>query len=111
MFARVIEYTPKLEKKDEMFKAIRQEILSLARKQPGFLEYLALVPQTTGEKFITIALWASKADAEKFANVHFSKVEAVAQPFLSTPTAYTLRDYEVETTLSQHLVDALMAAA
>jgi quinol monooxygenase YgiN len=111
MFARVVEYVPKLEKKDEMFKLIRQEIIPLARKQPGFLDYLALIPETTGEKFITIALWTGKAEADRFLKEHFSKVEAMMQPFLTAPTAYTLRSYEVETTVCQHLVDALTAAA
>jgi quinol monooxygenase YgiN len=111
MFARVIEFTPKLEKKEELFKVVRQEVLPILRKQPGFLEYMPLIPETTNEKFITIGLWTSKNDAERFMrNEAFAKVQQILIPFLVTPTSYAIRDYAVETTICQHLVDALAAA-
>jgi len=111
MFARVTEYTPKLEKKDELIKMVRQEILPILKKQPGFLELLPLVPEITSEKFITIGLWTGKTEAEKFVKEVFPKVEQMLKPFLTTPTAYTVKTYAVETTICQHLVDTLMAAA
>jgi quinol monooxygenase YgiN len=112
MFARVIEFTPKLEKKDELFKVVGQQVLPILRKQPGFLEYLPLIPENTNEKFITIGLWAEKTDAERFIkNEAFAQVEQTLKPFLTTPTACTVREYNVETTVCQHLVDTLTAAA
>jgi quinol monooxygenase YgiN len=111
MFARLIEFTPKLEKKDELFKVVRQEVLPILRKQPGFLEYLPLIPETMNEKFITIGLWASKNDAERFMRSDaFAKVQQILIPFLVTPTSYAIWDYTVETAICQHLVDALVAA-
>jgi hypothetical protein len=41
MVAHILEITPKLEKKDELIKTIRQEILPFLRNQPGFLENAA----------------------------------------------------------------------
>jgi len=32
MFARVIEFTPKMEKKDELIKTVRQEVLPILKK-------------------------------------------------------------------------------
>jgi hypothetical protein len=111
MFARVVEYTPILEKKDEAIKMVREELLPLLRKQPGFLDLLPLFPENTNEKFITIALWTGKTEAEKFAKEVFPKVAEMLKPFLTTPTAYTVRTYTVETTLCKHFVEALTAVA
>jgi hypothetical protein len=86
-------------------------MLPLLKKQPGFLDWLPLIPENTNEKFITIALWSGKTEAEKFAKEVFPKVEEMFKPFLTAPTAYTVRTYTVETTLCKHFVETLTAAA
>jgi quinol monooxygenase YgiN len=111
MFARVVEFTPKPEKRDEIIKMARQEMLPLLRKQPGFLDWLPLVPENANEKFMTIALWTGKTEAEKFAKEVFPRVEEMFQPFLETSSSYSVRTYTVETTLSEFLVDTLITAA
>jgi heme-degrading monooxygenase HmoA len=63
MFARIVEFIPKLEKKEEFVKVVRNEVLPILKKQPGFLEFLPFVPETKTEKMITITLWAEKRDA------------------------------------------------
>jgi len=40
MFARIVEFIPKLEKKEEFVKVIRNEVLPILKKQPGFMELL-----------------------------------------------------------------------
>jgi quinol monooxygenase YgiN len=112
MFARVIEYSPKLEKRDELIKMIREEVLPIAKKQPGFIDWLPLIPENVNDKFITVGLWTAKADSERFVKSdQFVRLQEMLKPFLTTPTAYAMREYTVETTLCQHLVDALTAAA
>ena len=111
MFARVVEFTPKLEKKDELIKMANQEIVPLLRKQPGFLDWLALVPENANENFMTVALWTGKTEAEKFAKEVFPMIEEMFKPFLATPISYTVRAYSVETSLSQFFVDMLITAA
>ena len=44
MFARILEFIPKVEKKEELFKVVRNEVLPILKKQPGFLEILPFVP-------------------------------------------------------------------
>jgi quinol monooxygenase YgiN len=107
MFARILEITPKLEKKDELIKTIRQEILPILKAQPGFLEVLPFVPEIAKEKMVAITLWTEKREAEKYVNEVFPKVEQILQPFLVVPV--TVRTYKVETTLCQHFVEALTA--
>jgi heme-degrading monooxygenase HmoA len=107
MFARILEFTPKMEKKDEFVKVVKAEILPILKKQPGFLEILPLFPETKNEKVITISLWAEKRDLEKYERDAYPKVEEILKPFLLTPI--TVKPYMVETVLCEHFVNALAA--
>jgi len=107
MFARIVEFIPKFEKKDEFVKTVKNEILPLLKKQPGFLEILPLYPENRNEKVFNITLWMEKRDAERYERETFPKVEKMLQPYLTTPMTWKL--YAVETTLCEHFVNALAA--
>jgi len=107
MFARIVEFIPKLEKKEEFVKVVRNEVLPILNKQTGFLEILPLEPETKTEKMIIITLWAEKRDTERYEREVYPKVEAIVKPYLTT--AVTFKHYNVETTLCQHFVEALTA--
>jgi len=109
MFARILEFIPKVEMKDELIRKVRQEILPILRKQPGFLELLPFDPEIAKEKAVVVSLWTDKKEAEKYDKELFPKVEQIVKPFLTTPI--TVRMYNVETTLCEHLVEALAHAA
>ena len=109
MFARFVEFTPKAEKKDELFNTIRQEILPIMKKQPGFLELLPFVPENTKEKWVALSLWTEKHEAEKYAKEAFPKVEQILKPFLDG--RFVVRMYTVETTVCKHFVEALTSVA
>ncbi len=40
MFARIVEFVPKWEKKEEFIKTLRNEVLPILKKQTGFLEIM-----------------------------------------------------------------------
>ena len=107
MFARIVEFIPKLEKKEEFVKVVRNEVLPILNKQTGFLEILPLEPETKTETMIIITLWAEKRDTERYEREVYPKVEAIVKPYLTT--AVTFKHYNVETTLCQHFVEALTA--
>ena len=107
MFARIVEFIPRLEKKEAFLKVVQNEVLPILNKQPGFLEILPFVPETKTEKMITITLWAEKRDAERYEREMYSKVEGILKPYLTTPV--TFKHYHVETSLCEHLVEALAA--
>jgi hypothetical protein len=107
MFARVLEFTPVLDKRNEFVKTIKNEVLPILKKQAGFLEMLPLFPETTNEKAITISLWMDKKDAERYERDTFTKVEQIVKPYLNTPIV--VRHFDVETTLCRHFVEALAA--
>jgi hypothetical protein len=107
MFARIVEFLPKLEKKEEFIKVVRNEVLPILKKQTGFLEMLPFFPEIKNEKVITITLWMEKKDVERYEREVFLKVEEILKPYLLTPLTY--KHYEVETTLCEHFVQALAA--
>lgn len=107
MFARIVEFIPKLEKKEEFVKVIRNEVLPILKKQTGFMELLPFFPETKNEKVIAVTLWTEKANAERYGREVFPKVEEILKPYLTSPITYKL--YNVETTLCEHFVHALAA--
>ena len=88
MFARFVEFVPKFEKKEEFIKAVRNEVLPILKKQPGFLELLPFLPETSTEKTITVTLWAEKRDAERYEREAYPKVAEIVKPYLTTPITY-----------------------
>ena len=107
MFARIGEFIPKLEQKEEFVKVVRNEVLPILKKQTGFLEILPFFPETKTEKMITITLWAEKRDAERYEREMYPKVEGILKPYLTAPI--TFKHYNVETSVCQHFVEALTA--
>ena len=108
MFARILDYEVKLEKKEEFVKIIKNEVLPTLKKQTGFLEVLPFFPEKMREeKVINISLWTTKADAERYEREFYPKVLDILKPFLTTPVKVNY--YKLETTLCEHFVEALAA--
>lgn len=109
MFARVAEIAPKVEKKAELMKMVRQHVLPILKRQPGFLELVPFVPESAPEHIFTITLWTGKRDLERYVEEAFPIIEQILKPFLTIPM--TVRTYTVETSVCKHLVEALTEAA
>jgi hypothetical protein len=107
MFARIVEFMPKMEKKEQFVKTIRLEVLPILKEQKGFLEILPFFPENKTEKAITVTLWMEKWDAEKYERDVYPKVEEILRPYLTTPV--TFKHYIVETSLCERFVEALAA--
>jgi len=107
MFARIVEFVPKFEKKDELITVMKNEVLPILKKQIGFLDILPLLPDVKNDKVVCITLWTEKRDAERYAKEVFPRVEQIVQPYLTTPITWKL--HKLETTLCEHFVNALAA--
>lgn len=108
MFARVLDFELKLEKKDEFVKILKNEVLPILKKQTGFLEILPLFPEKMKEGRVCIlSLWNTKSDADRYDRETYSKVYDIVKLFLVTPV--NIHFYNLETTLCEHFVEALTA--
>jgi quinol monooxygenase YgiN len=110
MFARIVEAIPKtemLEKREEILRVLKNEILPILKTQHGFLEILPFTPENKNERFITITLWTDKKDAERFDREAFAKVQEIMKPYLTAPM--TVKYYTVETAVCEHFEKAMAA--
>src|SRR5437660_5662996 len=107
MFARIVEFIPKPEKKEEFVKKVRDEVLPILKTQKGFLEILPFFPEKKAEKVITITLWMEKWDVEKYEREAYPKVEEILKRYLVTQGNCT--HYIVATTLCERFVETLAA--
>ncbi len=105
MFARIVEFIPKPDKKEEIVHVVRKDVLPILKKQPGFLEFLPFAPENKADHVIAITLWAEKHEADRYEREVYPKVEAILKPYLTTPV--TFKHYNVETSLCQHFAEAL----
>lgn len=109
MFARIVEISPKVEKKIELMNMVRQHVLPILKRQPGFLELVPLIPESATERIFTLTLWTGKRDMDRYVQEAFPTIEQILKPFLTIPM--TVRTYTVETTVCEHLVEALTQSA
>lgn len=106
MFARILAFEMKSEKKEEFVKAVREQILPIVKKQIGFLEALPFF-QEQGEvlKVSTISLWTTRHDAERYERALYPQVAEIINSFALTPVDVSYSN--LETTLCDRFVDAL----
>ncbi len=108
MFARILNAEVKLEKKEELVKIVKNQVLPILKKQTGFHEILPFFPEKMrDEKSCVITLWATKADAERYERETYPKVQEIIKPFLTGPIE--VNKYELETAVCEHFVEALVA--
>jgi heme-degrading monooxygenase HmoA len=108
MFARILDFEVKTEKKEEFVKVMKNQVLPILKKQTGFLEILPFFPEKMKEeKVINISLWTTKQDADRYEREWYPKVFDIVKPYLTTPVVANY--YNLETTLCEHFVETLAA--
>lgn len=85
MFARFIEMNVTTEKKPEVIKKMREEILPILKTYKGFFDVIPLQDETEPTKFYAVSLWHDKAEMERYAKEQFPRVKAIVEPFLAAP--------------------------
>ena len=107
MFARILEFVPLMEKKDEFIRVVKKEVLPILKNQEGFLEILPLVPEIKTEKVLAVTLWTDKKEFERDEKEWSPRVEQILKPYLTNPSVRKL--YTLETTLCEHFEKTLIA--
>lgn len=108
MFARVLEFTVKAEKKPEFIKKTKMEVLPILNRQTGFVEILALENEIELTKSLVITLWHTKLDAERYEKETFPRIKQIVEPFLTVPPVVKL--FNVEETISEKMIHMVAAA-
>lgn len=107
MFTRIVELHVKPEKKDEFSQRLRNEVLPILQKQPGFVDLIGLAHETEHDRHVTISFWNTREDAERYHRENFNRITDMLKPLLK-------RDPKVETfnvdTSTTHRIAAGKAA-
>jgi quinol monooxygenase YgiN len=102
MFARLLELTSKPEKKFELIRTMKDEILPILKKYPGFVDVLAFEVENEPTKFVVISLWTNKIDVEKYEKEQYPKVKGILDPYLTlTPV---VKFCKMEPTITQKVL-------
>jgi quinol monooxygenase YgiN len=83
MIARHIEVEIKQSQYKEFKSLFDREILSILRRQPGFMGTIEMVHETKSNSILTITMWKSKIDAENYNGKEFPQVMEILRPVLA----------------------------
>jgi len=108
MFARILDFEVKLEKKEEFLKVLKNQIVPILKKQVGFLEILPFFPERVNqERALTITLWTTRSDAERYERDTHPRVLEILKPFLTA--IFEVKHYKLESAICERFVEALSA--
>ncbi len=108
MFARILDFGVKLEKKEEFVKVMKNQVLPILEQQAGFLEILPFFPEKLRQdKALMISLWTTKQDAERYERESYGRIFDILKPFLAAPVV--VNHYNLEAALCQRFAETLVA--
>lgn len=93
MFALMIQLAAKQARGKELVEMLRERSLTTLRQQPGFVQAMALTPETEQDQVVGISIWNSKADAERFTQGPNQQLLESYKPLLQTQP--TFRSFQV----------------
>jgi quinol monooxygenase YgiN len=82
MFTRFVECHVKPDKKDELTQKLRNDVLPILQKQPGFVDLIGLVSEKDPERIVSVSFWNSKQDAERYQREHYNRITEMLKPSL-----------------------------
>jgi len=90
MIARLVQVTTKPGQLQDFIKAMAEHNFVILKQQPGFVDAVVLTSDTQRDQIVSIAIWRSKEDAEKYARGQGRYVlEAMTPLFQKMPTIRT----------------------
>jgi quinol monooxygenase YgiN len=97
MFTRIVECYVKREKRQEFTDEVQNHVLPILQSQPGFVDLIALTSEDEPERAVSITLWKSRADAERYQNTHFEAVVEFVRPMLRDEPSVEFYNVEAST--------------
>jgi heme-degrading monooxygenase HmoA len=98
MVARMIQLEAIQGRGKELTKVLTERTLAVLKQQPGFVEAIALTPETEQDHVVGISIWYSKADADRFAQGQNQQLLESYKPLLQAAPAFSSFNVEASTT-------------
>jgi len=97
MFTRIVECYVKREKADEFRDRIKNLVLPVLQSQPGFVDLIALSSDDEPARTISITIWNSRADADRYHHDHFEQILNSVRPLLIDEPSIEFYNVEAST--------------
>jgi quinol monooxygenase YgiN len=101
MFARVVECQSKVGRSEQVGSKLKNDVLPILQKEPGFVDFLTLSDKTNPERLVCISLWTSRGDAEEYDRQHYDAVTDILKPVLESPPM--LKTFTVSASTAHHI--------
>ena len=85
MFARVVECQSKVGRSEQVGSKLKNDVLPILQKQPGFVDFLTLSDKTNPERVVCLSFWTSREDAEEYHRQHYDTITELLKPILESP--------------------------
>jgi heme-degrading monooxygenase HmoA len=82
MFTRFVECNVKPDKKDDFTHKLRNDVLPILQKQPGFVDLIGLVSENDSERIVSVSFWNSKQDADRYHREQYNRIAEMLKPSL-----------------------------
>jgi heme-degrading monooxygenase HmoA len=107
MFTRTVEVTTKPGKARELATVINDRVLSILRKQAGFVDETVLASDSEPDRVLAISFWNKKEDAERYQKEQYPAVQEMIRHLLDSEPV--VRTFNVDSS-TQHKIAAGKAA-
>src|SRR5438093_5099109 len=98
MFTRIVECRVKPDKRDEFNNKLRNDVLPILQKQPGFVDLIGLTSESDAERVISVSFWKSKEDAERYHREQYNRIVDTLKPTVrKDPTVETFKPHTCHT--------------
>ncbi len=92
MLTRIVECHAKTGKQDELANKVRTEVLTILKRQPGFVDLIALRDNADEQRLVFLSFWNSREEAENYDRNYFDRIDTMLRPlFASNPRVEILR--------------------
>jgi len=92
MFTRVVEIEAKTGKSEQAITKLRNEVVPVLQKQPGFIDLIALRDSDNPQRVMCLSFWNSKESATHYQREHYDSIVQMLKSVLeTTPTLETLQ--------------------
>ena len=98
MFTRIVEITTKAGQSQQLSDTINDKVLSMLKKQKGFVDEIVLVSDREDNRVVGISFWNTREDAEQYHRTDYPNVQETLRPLLDAEPVTRTFDVHSSTT-------------
>ncbi len=98
MYTRIVEFNTKPGKARELCETINDKVLTILKKQAGFVDETVLVSDTESSRVLGMSFWNKKDDAERYRQGQYPKIHEMLKHLLEAEPVIRTFDVNSSTT-------------